>query len=365
MSARLMKVSYSRLFLFGLVLAAAGGCSESIPPTSPTGPTPTASVVRLELIAPPEIAPGESVQLTANAIKSDGSVENVSNQAAWTTSDTSVMQVSSTGLTTGKNRGQAYVYARFAGRNAASARIFVLPKGTFRLTGTIQDSGFGIAGVTVTVTSGIGEGLTTLSGATGFYALDGVSGPVQLHVKKEGYRNAIHSLNVTGANRTYDFNMELEQPRADYRGTYTLTISAASPCHLWGTFPEEAKRRVYTANVEQDGGRLTVTLSDADFIVTNGYGNRFFGFIDPTGTMTSEIGDLWGGEIIRFHIAERFSGGALGIGGIVTASGTPQRIAGTLAGGILTSDRTSAPFEDFYASASCSSETHGFAMVRR
>ena len=363
MSAQLMKVSYSRLFLFGLVLAAAGGCSESIPPTSPPGPpgpTPPASVVRLELIAPPEIAPGESVQLTANAIKSDGSVENVSNQAAWTTSDTSVMQVSSTGLATGKNRGQAYVYARFAGRNAASARIFVLPKGTFRLTGTIQDSGFGIAGVTVTVTSGIGEGLTTLSGATGFYALDGVSGPVQLQVKKEGYRNVIQSLDVT-AHRTYDFNVEVERPRTDYRGTYTLTISAASPCPSWGTFPEEAKRRVYTANVAQDGGRLTATLSDADFIVTNGYGNGFSGFTDPTGTMTFQIGEFWGDEPVRFDIVERFSGGALLVAGTVTASGTSQRIAGTLDGPILTSN----PSALDRPLSSCESKTHGFEMVRR
>ena len=233
---------------------------------------------------------------------------------------------------------------------------------TFLISGIIRDSGFGIAGVTVTVTSGIGEGLTTLSGATGFYALDGVSGPVQLQVKKEGYRNAIHSVDVT-ANRRHDFNLEVEQPRTDYGGTYTLTISAASPCHfLLGTFPEEAKRRVNIANVEQDGGRLTVTLSDADFIVTDGFGNRFSGLTDPTGTMTFEVGEF-GAFSSRFDIVERFSGGALAVGGTVTATGTPQRIAGALNGSILTSDRTSDPFEPF--NASCYSETHGFEMVRR
>ena len=215
----------------------------------------------------------------------------------------------------------------------------------------------------MTVTAGIGEGLTTLSGATGFYALYGVRGPVQLQAKKEGYDDAIQSLDVS-ADRTYDFNVVAERPRTDYRGTYTLTISAASPCRsTWGTFPEEAKRRVYTANVEQDAGRLTVTLSDADFIVTNGYGNRFSGFTDPTGTMTFPIGDFWGGEIVRFHIVERFSGGALLVGGTVTASGTPQRIAGTLGGSILTSNSTSDPFHPYLSS--CESETHGFEMVRR
>ncbi len=241
----------------------------------------------------------------------------------------------------------------------------MLPKSTFRLAGTIKDSGFGIANVTVTVISGVGEGLTAISVGDGSYALYGVSGPVRIHVKKDGYLNRLEQIDVT-AHRTYDFTMVTERPRTDYRGTYTLTISAASPCgSTSGTFPEEAKRRVYTANVEQDGGRLTVTLSDADFIVTNGEGNGFSGFTDPTGTMTFPIGEFWffGDEPIPigFDIVERLSGGALMVAGTVTASGSPQRIAGTLAGSIATSNRTSAPFEPF--NASCL--TYGFEMVRR
>ena len=331
---------------------------------SPTGPSPRSGTATsgggISLFVPREIAPGESFQLAAYAGYSDPPAD-VNNRVEWTTSDPSVIHVSSTGLVTGKNRGQAWVSARFAGGDPVGGRILVLPKGTFRLAGTIQESGFGIAGVTVTVTSGIGEGLTTLSGATGLYALYGVRGPVQLQAKKEGYDNAIQSLDVS-ADRTYDFNVVAERPRTDYRGTYTLTISAA--CNFtWGTFPEGAKRRVYTANVEQDGGRLTVTLSNADFIVTNGYGDHFSGFTDPSGTMTFPIGDYWGYEIVRFHIVERFSGGAMLVGGTVTASGTPQRIAGTLNGSILTSNRTSETFEPF--NASCYSETHGFEMVRR
>ncbi len=91
---------------------------------SPTGPrTPeqgtssTATTVRLELVAPPEIALLESVQLTANAIKSDGSVENVSSQSLWTTG--SLPQLTSTGLATGRNVGEQVVSARFSGLSAA------------------------------------------------------------------------------------------------------------------------------------------------------------------------------------------------------------------------------------------------------
>src|SRR5262245_54945995 len=54
------------------------------PPTPPTPPTTPVSIVRLDLVGPTEIAPHESVQLTLNAVKTDGSVENVTAQANWT-----------------------------------------------------------------------------------------------------------------------------------------------------------------------------------------------------------------------------------------------------------------------------------------
>jgi hypothetical protein len=333
------------------------------PPQQPAQPAPVA-VVRLELVAQPEIAPGESVQLTANAVKSDGTVENVSSQAQWATTDSAVLQLSSTGLATGINGGEAIVSARFSGRGA-SRRIFVLPTGTFRLTGTIKESGFGIANVTVAVISGVGAGLTTLSGFGGSYTLYGVSGPVQIHLKKEGYRNDIQQLAVT-AHRTADFEIVADRPRKDYRGTYTLTISAASPCSFAsGSFPDAAKSRVYTANVAQDAGRLTVTLTDADFIVTNGFGNRFSGFVDATDAMTFAIGDAYYYYYYsgHFDIVERFSNTALVISGTVSARGTPGLISGTLNGSFLIASRATPPFVSF--GSRCYATAHSFEMVRR
>jgi hypothetical protein len=351
----------------GLVLAFVS-CDKS--PTSPRppqqpGPPPPAVVLRLELVAPPEIAPDETVQLTANAIKSDGSVENVSSQAQWTQPIATVLQLSSSGLATGKNRGETVVTARFSGRSA-NARIFVLPKGTFRLAGTIKESGFGIEKVTVAVISGVGEGLTTVSGAGGSFVLYGVAGPVRIHLKKDGYLNTLEQIDVT-AHGTREFSMVPERPRKDYSGTYVLTISAASSCGSGGNnqLPDAAKRRTYTANVAQDAGRLTVTLTDADFIVTNGYGNRFVGLVDPTDTVTFPIGDAYYYYYYsgHFDIVESFNGTALMVYGIVTGTGTSQLISGTLEGSILISRRATAPFVPF--SASCYSNAHGFEMVRR
>jgi hypothetical protein len=352
----------------GLVLVVAS-CDKS--PTTPRLPeqgssstVTTVTTVRVELVAPSEIAPGESVQLTANAIKSDGSVENVSSQARWTPIGSRVVQLSSTGLATGNERGEQVVSARFGGRGA-NARIFVLPKGTFRLAGAVQDSGFGLQNVALTVTSGVGEGLTTLSGVDGAYALYGVSGPVRVQLKKEGYLNSIQQIDVT-AHRTRDFIMDPERPRQDYSGTYVLTITAAPSCRPSpAALPDEATRRVYTANVTQDGGRLTVTLTGADFIVTDGYGNRFFGFIDPTDMITFPIGDPYYFYYYDEHyqIVEHFRNGALIVVGNVAARGARGLITGTLAGAIATAGRTSPPYGTY--SGSCFAPTHRFEMVRR
>ena len=53
------------------------------------------------------------------------------------------------------------------------------------------------------------------------------------------------------------------RPPGDYSGVYTLTITARS-CS--SGFPEELKRRVYTARVEQSDANLRVSLSGADFL---------------------------------------------------------------------------------------------------
>jgi hypothetical protein len=337
------------------------------PPPVPTGqpPTTTVTVVRLELVAPPEIDPGESVQLTANAVKSDGSVENVSSQAQWSPTNSQIVQLSSTGLATGRNRGEVFVSARFANR-FANARIFVLPRGTFRIQGVVNETGFGISGVTVSVISGVGEGLTTTSGFGGFYALYGVSGAVQIHTKMDGYLNGIHQVNVT-AHGTRDLDIVADRARSDYRGNYELTISVTSPCRFnTAVLPDAAKRRVYTASIVQNGAVLTVTLSGADFVVVNGRGRSFTGFVDVSGGVRFVVGDAfyyyyyYGGN---FDIAERISDFTLLFSGIANVVGTPDRLAGGLEGSIVTSRNTARPFSPFLAQ--CHGSVHGFELVRR
>ena len=336
--------------------------SSPLPTPGQPPPTPPApAVVRLEIIGPSEIAPGESVQLIVNATKSDGSVEDVTAQSLFSPNTSPVLELTVRGLATGKANGQVFVNARFGTRNAGKT-ILVLPTGTFRLGGTIRESGFGIDGVTVSVTSGTGAGLTTTSGFTGSYVLFGVKGLVRIEMRKNGYLNLVQQLDVT-EHRTHDVEIVAERARADFRGTYTLTVVAAGSCA--NSFPAEARRREYTANVAQDGPRLTVTLEDANYIVTNGRGRGFTGFLGVSNDIRFDLGNAFYYYYYyhgSFDIAERVGNLTILISGTANTLATPGRIAGPLEGGIATSSRAAAPFAPF--SAQCHG-THGFEMVRR
>ena len=107
----------------------------------PTGPSPGGSSAPARADWPGAslrlggYAPGESVQLTANAVRSDGSVENVTRQAQWTVESvpTAVLALMESGLAAGGERGRALVKVQFADLTG-EATIFVLPKGTFRIS---------------------------------------------------------------------------------------------------------------------------------------------------------------------------------------------------------------------------------------
>jgi hypothetical protein len=319
------------LVLIAAAIAAVASCDERSP-TSPTSPPPPGvAIVGLKLVAPSELAPGESVQLIANAIKSDGSEENVSGRAEWavrSSTASSVLGVTQTGLATGRDRGEEVVTVRLEGR-IDQATIFVLPRGTFRLAGTVSENRVGLEKVRVTATSGVGDGLTTLTDVNGQYALYGVAGEVHVRATRDGYLDKIEQVTVTN-HGSHSFEMVPSRMRTDYSGTYTLTVTAAGigeRCE----FPDELKRRVYTANVEQQNADLKISLAGADFVVgSEGNGNSFPGSATTTGDITFWIrpSDPWdyGGPDVAERLSDR---GRLYVAGTITARSTPTDISGT------------------------------------
>jgi hypothetical protein len=124
--------------------------------------------------------------------------------------------------------------------------------------------------------------------------------------------------------------------------------------------------RSYDASVAQDGPRLTVTLSGADFILDRGRGNAFSGFIDGGERVTFAIGDGYSYYVYygQYDLIERLSNtSALIISGRVTAGLSSTGISGTLNGEFILTQGIVPPF--LRIQARCDGTAHRFEMVRR
>jgi hypothetical protein len=302
----------------------AASCGDG--PTTPTAGASSApsALVRLELVAPGEVAPGASIQLTANAVNADGSVKNVTRESEWTLQSivmASVLTVSGTGIATGGQRGRGVVVARFGGLTA-EATIFVLPEGTFRLAGSITDEGAGVENATVTVILGVGEGLSALTDGAGEYELYGVAGPVQIRASKHGYSDRFQQVDVT-AHRSLRFELTPYRPWDNYAGDYRLTLVGG---RCTPDFPEALKTRAYSARIEQAGAQLRVHLSGAKFWHK---GDAFQGVVAPSGEITFTIRPVSIWDYDAFDFFEDIADGPdLMVGGIIVARSTRDGIFG-------------------------------------
>ena len=116
--------------LAALFLAACGG-SPTSPSASGGTPTPARSLTAVQVNGSASLTEGKTSQLTARAMYSDGSAEDVSARASWKSSDTRVATVSATGLVAAVSTGTADVTAEFQGQSGrqtlqiARARIAV------------------------------------------------------------------------------------------------------------------------------------------------------------------------------------------------------------------------------------------------
>ena len=343
------------LFAVAALIGVGASCDKT--PTSPR--TPAATIVRILSNAPYSIAPGAAVRLTATALKSDGTTEDVTSGTSWMSTNAPVLEVGSDGLATGRERGEAEVHARYQSFSA-SRLVVVLPDGTFKLVGQVAESGAALEDATVTVTAGTGAGQIAVTSFRGYYAIYGVAGRVTLEAKKSGYNNQIVEITVDRPQQGANFNVSLAGGRPNVAGTYELTVTADAECAA--ALPPEARRRRYTATVTQDGVELSVVMSDADYVVTNGTGDRFNGRVTFDGVRFFLMDELYY-YYTGFAIIERFSATALLVHGLAAATATSTGYSGRLGGTIGVASRSDTPF--YPLTASCHAGNHGFEMRRR
>lgn len=263
---------------FSCVLATCGDHPESAAPTGPSAPTP----VSLTIIGPGSIVPGQSVQFIARIQMSDGSLKDATpgTKIFWRSSNTTLLQVSSTGLATaGQQMGDLFLTAETTTGARGMTRgltreIVITPEGTYRLTGDVLDSELtsqGLPGALIEITPG---SITTTTDNRGGFRLYGIPPVVSIRVSRNGYEPATRQLHLGGhANEV--FHLVATGPRLSLSGNYTLTVDA-NGCQP--NMPTSLRRRQYDAVIGQAGDSLDVTLTESRFRVnTIGRGNRFSG----------------------------------------------------------------------------------------
>ena len=97
---------------------------------APADPGPVPAVVALELFPPAGVldGEGESQKLTVRAKYADGTDRDVTNLAVFMTNNDNSATVSQDGVVTAKNRGEAFIMARFETHTTGS-QFIVLPQG--------------------------------------------------------------------------------------------------------------------------------------------------------------------------------------------------------------------------------------------
>src|ERR1700704_4641889 len=132
--------------------------------------------------------------------------------ATWFVLDSNVLRFPGAGTAqAGTTPGGARVNAQLLPVNGRLSRVsqllpvLVLEPGTFRISGTVTETGGAVISAGIEIVSGTGTGLHTTT-AQGHYALYGAAGDVQLRASRDGFEEQVHRLVVTD-NATDDFDL--------------------------------------------------------------------------------------------------------------------------------------------------------------
>jgi hypothetical protein len=328
-----------------------------VPVPPPTGP----ATVRVEITGPESVAPGASAEFRAVAHAADGTSRDVSSQAVWHSSNASILSVSTEGLATGLQLGEATVNAVF-NSTWGLREVLVLPAGTLRLTGRVTeaDTPQGLAEARIEAVAGTRSAASTVSNSDGRYRLYGAAPDAELRVSREGYQTHVQRL-LLSTHANLDIGLLLMHPRPEVAGTYSLTLTAAANCSA--TLPEEARRRHYTAVVTQTGARVEVTLQGATFFTYgSGTQNRFWG--DIPAPQPSRVMFVFDDSSYYYYasVVEQLTPTTFFVPiGRVNALVTPTGLSGAFAGAIEVRELASGLLRPI---SSCYSEDHQFVLAR-
>lgn len=312
----------------------------------PTGPS-VPSVASIEISGPDSVAPGRSAQFLTIVRLFDGTNKNaMSTQTLrWRSSNTSVLQINSSGLATAGNQtGEATLTAEMttatsAGLRRSTKEVVVLPDGTYRVVGTVTevaDATVPVVGAHVVVT---GTSLSAITDLAGQYRLYGVPPDAEIRVSADGYQPLVRRVELA-SHTTQNFQLTFTSERLLLSGSYRMAVDADS-CTSSPPLPEELRHRSYEVVLTQSGPTVDVAMTEPRFRLNSiNRGNRFSGRVDAvSATFTLEpyysYYYPYYGPTAYPNVAERLPNGTfLVVEGTARLTGSRDGLSGTLNGGI-------------------------------
>ena len=320
-----------------LIVMSVSACGSDAQKGGPSG------FVRVEILGPASLEPGQTASYSVVETRGDGS-SRVLSAATWTSSDTTVVQVASSGMATAQSRaGETVIQVRTTTQGTASKEVLVLPKGTFRVVGVISEadqpaSRVPAARLEVRTEPALSAPVvaTATTDLNGRYRLYGVPPDAYVRVLKAGYLDTTEHRQFT-AHANMDLLLRWGADPPVLAGEYAMTVQVVQ-CRFGRPLPPDLQVRRYRATVEQTGTALTVTARDARFLAhADGESNRFTGVVTPTGA-NFHIQGFYDFYYYRTYppvpaLAEVLPDGTLLVmNGRTSATGTSGTLSGVLSG---------------------------------
>lgn len=212
----------------------------------------TAAALKLLAVSPSNVSlsKGSTRQLSALATFTDGTATNATGQATWTSSDTAIASVTSSGLVTAHSEGSATITAAFAGKSTTASVTVTAPS---------------LVSLEISpANSTVAKGLTTQLTATGTYS-DGSTSPISSQVTWTSSNTTAVTVSTSGlATAKAVGGSVITASLGTASASTTLTVTAAQIASLTVTpaTPTIAKgltQQFVATAVMTDGTNSTVT----------------------------------------------------------------------------------------------------------
>ncbi len=223
--------------------------------------------------ANPSIAIGGHQQFTATGTYSDGSYQNLTNSATWTSSATSIATISSTGLATGVASGNTTITATYGSING-STTLTVTGSGGFSMSAspsslTVTQGNQGTSTITTTVNNGFNSAISlTASGAPSGTTVS--FNPATIPAPGSGSSVMTISVGSSTPTGTYPITVTGTGGGVHQTATVTLTVSApptftlsVSPTSLTVTQGNQGTATVTTTGLNGFNSAISFSTSGA------------------------------------------------------------------------------------------------------